>query len=257
METTDVANRTDAADKNVLNPEGSCHTPTNQIDITQPLGHTSSSDIRGSVTPQIHETDTSITFLDHTNSFACTSSSTDTNVSHQPQLIPAAESTPINPKKTETLDKSTLPMIKNDTTFSEVLNHSEDTPLSRAEEQLNTHFISRKFRENPKEQTILCKTKGQPITLQRVVRPRKDTQTVRTPTKRKRTHLLQKFRTTVAGTSSSSTDTQLASELKRISVERRRNIQCSYKSYSQTEVKHSTIQCISDQREVGTELATE
>ena len=61
-------------------------------------------------------------------------------------------------------------MIKNDTTFSEALSRSEDTPLSRAEEQLNTHFIRRKFRKNPKEQTILCKTKGQPITLQRVVR---------------------------------------------------------------------------------------
>ena len=116
-------------------------------------------------------------------------------------------------------------MIKNDNTFSsEALSRSEDTPLSKAEERLNTHFIRRKFRENPKEQTILCMTKGQPITLQRVVRPRKDTQTVRTPTKRKRTHLVQKFRTTVAGTSSSSMDTQLASELKKIPVVRRRNI---------------------------------
>ena len=37
METIDVADHTDAADKNVLNPEGSCHTPKNQIDMTQKL----------------------------------------------------------------------------------------------------------------------------------------------------------------------------------------------------------------------------
>ena len=107
--------------------------------------------MRDSVTQQLHETDTSITFLDHRNSFACTSSSKDTKVSHQPPLIPFAESTPIKAKKTETLDKSTSPMIKNDTTFSEAFSRPEDTPLSRAEEQLNTHFIRRKFRENAKE----------------------------------------------------------------------------------------------------------
>ncbi|KAK3770417.1 hypothetical protein RRG08_012160 [Elysia crispata] len=104
METTDVVDHTDAADKNDLNPEGPCHTLTNLLDIITQLleAHTSSSDIRGNVTLQLHKTDTSITFRDHTNSFACTSSSTDTNVSHQPQLIPFAEST---------LDNSTSPMI--------------------------------------------------------------------------------------------------------------------------------------------------
>ena len=51
----------------------------------------------------------------------------------------------------------------------------------------STHIsLDENLGKKPKEQTILCKTKGQPITLRRVVRPRKDTQT-----KRKRTHLVK------------------------------------------------------------------
>ena len=47
--------------------------------------------------------------------------------------------------------------------------------------------------------------------LQRVVIPRKSTQSVRTPTKRKRAKLLDSLKTFVAEDSHSSADTQLAS----------------------------------------------
>ena len=117
-------------------------------------------------------------------------------------------------------------MMKNEITFSLSLSLSQDTPLSKDEEQLTTHLVRRKLNADPKKQTtcILCKTSGQPMSLQRVAIPRKKTQLVRTPTKRKRAKLLQSSRTSVAEGSCSSSDTQLASELKRIPVDRRQDI---------------------------------
>ena len=68
------------------------------------------------------------------------------------------------------------------------------------------------------------KTQDQPLVLQLVIAPRKHTTTVRTPTKRKRVRILDNVRSYVAGVSGSSTNTQLASELKRIPATRQRNI---------------------------------
>ena len=50
----------------------------------------------------------------------------------------------------------------------------------------------------PKKQVVRCKTKGQPLVLQRVIAPRKHTTTVRTPTKRKRARILDNVRSYVA-----------------------------------------------------------
>ena len=58
------------------------------------------------------------------------------------------------------------------------------------------------------------------MSLQRVTIPRKNTQLVRTPTKRKRAKLLQSSRTSAAGGSCSASDTHIASELKRIPVDK-------------------------------------
>ena len=51
---------------------------------------------------------------------------------------------------------------------------------------------------------------GQPLSFHRVVNPRKDTQTAKTPTKRKQASILEKIRTHIAGSSSNSADSQLA-----------------------------------------------
>ena len=93
--------------------------------------------------------------------------------------------------------------MKNEITFSQSLSLSQDTSLSKDEEQLNTHLVRRKLNADPEKQTILCKTSGQPMSLQRVTIPRKNTQLVRTSTKRKRAKLLQSLRTSVAEGSSS------------------------------------------------------
>ena len=128
---------------------------------------------------------------------------------------------PIKSIQTKDSTCATSPMMKNEITFSQSLSLSQDTPLSKDEEQLTTtHLVD----TDRKKQTILCKTSGQPMSLQRVTIPRKNTHLVRTPTERKRAKLLQLSRTSVAGGLCSSTDTQLASELKRIPVDRRQDI---------------------------------
>ncbi|GFO35309.1 hypothetical protein PoB_006181400 [Plakobranchus ocellatus] len=64
--------------------------------------------------------------------------------------------------------------------------------------------------------TIKCKTKGQPLVLQRVIAARKATTAVRTPTKRKQACIVEHVRGAVAGPSNTkdAADTQLAVELK-------------------------------------------
>ena len=114
-------------------------------------------------------------------------------------LVPNAESTPIKPTRPQTQDSSTSPMIKNNATLDHSLSLSTDTPLSETEERLNTALIRRKLEADPKRQTIICKTKGQPLVFQRVVKPRKSTDTVRTPTKRKRASYAEDLRSNIAG----------------------------------------------------------
>ncbi|GFO34902.1 hypothetical protein PoB_006140700 [Plakobranchus ocellatus] len=107
-------------------------------------------------------------------------------------LVPEAESTPLKPPRPHksTIDTSTSPMIKHNITFSHSLSLSENTPLSKEEEKLSTHLIRRKLHSGPVKNRVKCKT-GQPLILQRVVAPRKQTLLVRTPTKRKRARISQ------------------------------------------------------------------
>ena len=115
-------------------------------------------------------------------------------------------------------------MIKNNATLNHSLSLSTDTPLSETEERLNTALIRRKLDADPKRQTIIYKTKGQPLVFQRVVKPCKSTDTVKTPTKRKRASYAEDFRSNIAGPSCSSSDSQLGRELKRVPIKRRQGI---------------------------------
>ncbi|GFO17883.1 nrag8 protein [Plakobranchus ocellatus] len=204
--------------------EGPNNLFTQNHDIATRESHSTSTrntDISTNAIPS-DETDTFNTSPDSTFTATYTSFYSNTNNTIQPSPVSVAESTPAKP--TQTKDTSTSPMIKNEITFSQSLSLSHDKALSKQEEQLTTHLVKRKLNSDPTKQTILCKTSGQPMPLQRVVIPRKNMQLVRTPTKRKRAKLLHLVRTFVAGDPCSSSDTQLASELMRIPVDRRQNI---------------------------------
>ncbi|GFS06253.1 hypothetical protein ElyMa_002960900 [Elysia marginata] len=141
---------------------------------------------------------------------------------HEPHVLtvpttPIAASTPIKPPSKTTQDSSAPPMEKTLSTFSHSLSLPLDKPLSKEEENFNTHFIRRKLYTGPNKTTIKCKTRGQPIVLQKVTASRKDTTLAKTPTKRKRAKLVRHLRQAVARPSKDAEDTQLALELKKIS----------------------------------------
>ncbi|GFO19793.1 nrag8 protein [Plakobranchus ocellatus] len=164
----------------------------------------------------ITNTDLSIPNID--SDINMTEKMAEPSVNSEPQfitpLVPMASSTPRTIKAPQTTDSSTSPMIKHITTFNHSLNLSVDEPLSKDEETLNTHLVRRKLYADPHKKTIKCKTKGQPILLQKVVAPRKHTSQVKTPTKKKkkRARVIENIRTSVAGTSKDAEDIQLAVE---------------------------------------------
>ena len=65
-----------------------------------------------------------------------------------------------------------MPAFKKDLNISDSLSSSISDPLSPIEEKLITHLIKRKIDQEGK--FIRCKTRGQPIFLQIVSKPRKD-----------------------------------------------------------------------------------
>ena len=106
-------------------------------------------------------------------------------------------------------------MIKSFSIFRHSLSLSADHPLLKEEETLNTHLVRRQLHTNSHKKTIKCKTREQPIVLQKIVAPRKATDLPKAPTNRKRAQLVEDVRSTVAGTSKDSEDTQVALELKK------------------------------------------
>ena len=137
--------------------------------------HTDATDIN-CITDTFLSDETSNMLADQTVDSTLTSFTSNTNPSNstsETPLVPLAESTPI--KSIQTKDSTTSPMMKNEITFSQSLSLSQDTPLSKDKEQLTTHLVRRKLNADPKKQTILCKTSGQPMSLQRVTIPRKNT----------------------------------------------------------------------------------
>ncbi|GFN85663.1 nrag8 protein [Plakobranchus ocellatus] len=174
----------------------------------------------------ITNTDLSIPNID--SDINMTESMAEPRVSSEPHfitpLVPMASSTPRTIKALQTTDSSTSHMIKHITTFNHSLSLPVDEPLSKDEETLNTHLVRRKLYADPHKKTIKCKTKGQPILLQKVVAPRKHTSQVKTPTKKKRARIIENIRTSVAGTSKDAEDIQLAVELNRLPTIRRHGI---------------------------------
>ena len=160
-----------------------------------------------------------------------------------------ANSTPIKASTKQTQDSSTSPMFKNEVTISRALNISQNIPLSPEEEKLATHLVRRKLNADPKKQIVSLKTKGQPITLHRVTKPRKETQIVKTPTKIKRAKLLHNVRSQIAGISCTSTETQIEKELKTIPRQQRQNILSN--AFSKHKVKISRYHTLALKEQLG------
>ncbi|GFN88496.1 nrag8 protein [Plakobranchus ocellatus] len=134
-------------------------------------------------------------------------------------LVPLHSSTPQT-----MVDSTTSPMDKHYSNFlQETLNKRPNEPFTPIEEKLHTRFVKRKLYQNPQE-TITCKTGGQPIVLKKIVVPRKESKSAKTPTKKKRAKLVQKMREQIAGPSKTSSDVQRVSELKLLPITDRREI---------------------------------
>ena len=121
------------------------------------------------------------------------------------------------------VDVATSPLDKNHITLLQSLQRSCCEPLSPIEEKLHTHFVRRKLYKNP-EETIRCKTNGQPIILKKIIKPRKDSIAARTPTKRRRAKMINLIRGQVAGGSKPANDRQHVTELKQLSPDTRHAI---------------------------------
>ncbi|GFO36856.1 nrag8 protein [Plakobranchus ocellatus] len=208
---------------NTISIDTSTH--TQQAGISN-IGNTLSSDCSNE-NPSMDITITDLSIPNIDSDINMTENMAEPSVSSKPHfitpLVPMASSTPRTIKAPQTTDSSTSPMIKHIKTFNHSLSLPVDEPLSKDEETLNTHLVRRKLYTDPHKKTIKCKTKGQPILLQKVVAPRKQSQ-VKTPTKKKRARIIENIRTSVAGTSKDAEDIQLAVELNRVPTIRRQGI---------------------------------
>ena len=92
------------------------------------------------------------------------------------------------------------------------------------EEKYYTLATKRKLRLDPDCRKIFCETGGQPLILNKITKHRKQTQQVRTPTKRKRAKTIHDIRQDVAGPAIEASDYQLALELKRKPLPRRESM---------------------------------
>lgn len=134
-----------------------------------------------------------------------------------------------NPTNTiPALNTTTEPEVQ---TFTRSLSRPVSQPLTKDEMELHLHLTRRQIHNDPlnksnspQNQILKIKTKGQPLIYKRVVNPRKSSAIARSPTKKKRARLLQRFRQNVAGTSKDDEECQFASEIKKVPKVRRQRI---------------------------------
>lgn len=97
------------------------------------------------------------------------------------------------------------------------LHRSLNSPLTSQEEKVLTKMTKRKLTFSTDKGTLVCKTPGQPIVFQRVVRARKPTLKVTSHTQKKRSRCVGMFRRLISGPDKINQDAQQASELKLLS----------------------------------------
>ena len=87
-------------------------------------------------------------------------------------------------------------------------------PLTREEEMYFTHLVRIKLEQSKDKHTVVCKTRGQPIVLKRVIKPRKKSYSASSPLRKRRANQLNKMRTDMSGSSSADSVKQQGTELK-------------------------------------------
>ena len=107
---------------------------------------------------------------------------------------------------------TTSPIFKHDCTALDIINRPLTQALNPIERTLLTQLIRRELKTT-NSNTITCTTKGQPIILQRIVKQRKETSSIRAPTIRRRSRLLSTVRKHISGTSTHSLEIQQAMSL--------------------------------------------
>ena len=99
----------------------------------------------------------------------------------------------------------------------ETLHRSISSLLSKDEEKVHTHLTKRKLNFASDKAAIRCKTRGQPILMKRLTKPRKASENAKSPLKRRRAKEVAKICSLVAGPGISCNQKQHISELKIVS----------------------------------------
>ena len=145
-------------------------------------------------------------------------------------------STPKNEASTSAISRSktdmeiqTSPILAQNVTHSDgnlsaTLQQSLSSPLNKTEEQVHTHLTKIKLNFAQDKSTITCKTRGQPIYLQKIIKARKKSDLAPSPPKRKRAKQLSGVRNFIAGIGSEAHHTQQSSELKLLAHKAKVNV---------------------------------
>jgi hypothetical protein len=97
-------------------------------------------------------------------------------------------------------------------------------PLSKDEEAYLTKLIRIKLEQSSDKQTVVCKTRGQPIILRKIVKPRKMSSFAASPLRKKRAKHLYQIRRELSGPSIADSVKQQATELKHTTKKKKTDI---------------------------------
>ncbi len=108
-------------------------------------------------------------------------------------------------------------------TLEQSLNSDLSKPLSATEEKVFTHNFRRKYYQSAGG-IVQAKTKGQPINVMKIAKPRKDSCIAASPLKKARARLQAKYRRFASGHSRASFRIQQATEIKTLSKKKKREL---------------------------------
>lgn len=97
-------------------------------------------------------------------------------------------------------------------------------PLTKAEEAYLTQLVRIKLKQSDDKQTVICKTKGQPIILKKIIKARKSSSLAASPLRKKRAKHLNRLRKEISGSSEVDMVAQQGTELKSTTKRKRAQI---------------------------------
>ena len=118
------------------------------------------------------------------------------------------------------VDTATSPLAKQYRGLRPI--HQLSAPLSKEEELYLTQLVRIKMKQSADKMTVHCKTRGQPLVLMKIIKPRKSSLVAPSPLKRKRARLMAKLRLHVSGNTAPDATQQQGTELKRTSKARKK-----------------------------------